>query len=99
MPLSFRNELVGRTPTSAPDPQVRLFHGGNRLIRLTKRGTKASRADQGVRPTGSQQPSFQKLSGLEVASCARLAFASAAKDATRAYNMAAAKVSAPPARR
>jgi hypothetical protein len=37
--------LVGQTPSSAPDPLVRLFHDAQ------DRPTRASAADQGVCPT------------------------------------------------
>src|SRR5580704_442263 len=50
-------QLVGRTPPSAPDPQVRLFHGDNRLIRSTKeRG-------EGV-PRGRGRPPYQRIARM-----------------------------------
>ena len=41
--------MVGRTPTSAPDPQVRLFAESSKALEVGP--TWASAADLGVRPT------------------------------------------------
>ena len=43
--------MVGRTPWSAADALVGPPQWRKRLIRRAKSGTRASRADQGVRPT------------------------------------------------
>jgi hypothetical protein len=41
---------VGRTPRSAADGPVGLFSSGG-FVRLVQNGFRATRADQGVRPT------------------------------------------------
>jgi hypothetical protein len=56
-PLTGQAKAQCRSFSGGADPQVRgrppgrLFDGGKRLILLGKSGTRASRADQGVRPT------------------------------------------------
>jgi putative Mn2+ efflux pump MntP len=51
------DNLVGRTPSSAQDPLVRLFVGPSRP-------TRGSAADQGVRPTGQASGPLSLLFGL-----------------------------------
>ena len=53
--------MVGRTPWSAADALVGLPQWRKRLILRAKSGTRASRADQGVRPTN---PAAFHLLGL-----------------------------------
>src|ERR1039458_1276246 len=53
--------MVGRTPWSAVDALVGLPQGRKRPILRAKNGTRASRADQGVRPTN---PAAFHLLGL-----------------------------------
>src|ERR1035438_5750150 len=48
---SFLHKMVGRPPWSAADALVGLRQWRERLILRAKSGTRASRADRGVRPT------------------------------------------------